>query len=158
MPTNTVDKKSPAMSFWKQSRQGFASCFTSVIVVPPNHADTLPALQGGTSGLPLSSASIQAARIIAAPTELPETVESANIRLRTSPGLPLASISAPTTVAVKKPARLAPPAPATTIGRTSQGVCRQLLAFHASIASTIVACCRAVVAASFGGAIQRTSL
>src|SRR5262245_39592703 len=117
------------MSFWKQSRHRFASLLTSDMAVPPNQAETSFVLHGGRSGLLLSSASIHAARIIAAPTEPPETVERAKIRLRRSPGLPLASINAPTTVAVKNPARLAPPAPAITIGRTSQGVCLQLLAF-----------------------------
>src|SRR5262249_60179280 len=79
-------------------------------------------LQGGVVGSLRAAASRNAARMTAAPTELPETVDSAKMRLRMSPyGAPRSlsrprSISAPTTVAVIKPARLAPPAPAMRMG------------------------------------------
>ena len=60
-----------------------------------------------------------------APTELPDTLEIAKIRLRTPSGpissplgsFALVSSSLPMTLAVKKPARLAPPDAAIRIGR-----------------------------------------
>src|ERR1041385_3553690 len=106
MPTNTGDRKSPDISCWKQSRQ------LTLVVAPlfsdttsaeaRNHAVTPLPLHGGLSGVDAAIPSIHAAPIIPAPTELPETVDNAKMRLRTSPGLPVgdASISAPTTVAV----------------------------------------------------------
>ena len=74
-----------------------------------------------------------------APTELPDTLEIANSRLRMSPAATPSppSISLPMALAVKKPARLAPPDAATMIGRgqaaPSSG--HALACFHSRTAS-----------------------
>ena len=89
-------------------------------------------------GPPAASAVV----VMTTPRELPDTLEIANRRLRTEtasrPCFSALSNNCPMTLAVKKPARLAPPAAAMMIGRGQlAGVASQPLArIHKCTASS----------------------
>jgi len=106
----------------------------------------------------------------AAPTELPDTVESPKMRLRRPPYrlLPTSttprSSSAPTTVAVWNAARLAPPAPAIKIGsgHSVWGIgSAQLLAVRQRFTASAKLICRvaptAVECACAAGVVHRVT-
>src|SRR6185437_13580325 len=104
-------RKSPAISASRQSRQ--------LLIVSPYQRPGLRLAQGGfVSGFARASA----ATLIAAAGALPDTAEIAKMRLRILPASSVppccAALSSrsPMTLAVKNPARLAPPAETMMMG------------------------------------------
>src|SRR5580704_1182818 len=107
---NVGVRKSPDIRLSRQPRQ--------FSILSPYQSENFCCLQGKcVSGPPAPSA----ATVMTAPTELPETLEMANSRLRSpvasSPWAEALSNNSPSMLAVKNPARLAPPDAATMTGR-----------------------------------------